>query len=182
MNLSSAATGCFSVALLALLAQIASAARPTAPPVEPLPDVLAFDRFVTVSSPVCQHQPADDCVDVGFAFADADGDGRLSVSELEALRHQIRAWSEWRRPDLTEFELRSIALGLWLVDALGVEALQALYDENRDLYLTRAELLADVTLDERPLGEVLLDPEALDRAAIAARLGLPPALLERLQP
>jgi hypothetical protein len=182
MNLSSAAT-CFSVALLALLAQIASAAGPpAAPPVEPLPDVLAFDRFVTVSSPVCQHQPADDCVDVGFAFADADGDGRLSVSELEALRHQIRAWSEWRRPDLTEFELRSIALGLWLVDALGVEALQALYDEDRDLYLTRAELLADVTLDERPLGEVLLDPDAVDRQAIARRLGALAPFLDQALP
>jgi hypothetical protein len=183
MNLSSAATGCSTVLSLALLAQVALAASPhAAPPVEAAPDVLAFDRFVTISGPVCEHQPADDCVDIGFAFADADGDGRLSVAELEALRHQIRAWSEWRRPDLTEFEARSIGLGLWLVDALGVEALQALYDENRDLHLTRAELLADVTLDDRPLGEVLLDPDAVDRQAIARRLGALAPFLDQALP
>jgi hypothetical protein len=179
----SSPTKSLSVVSLALLAQVALAgAPPAAIANEPPPDVLAFDRFVTISSPVCQHQPADDCIDVAFAFADGDGDGRLSVSELEALRHQIRAWTEWRRPELTAFELRSIALGLWLVNALGVEALQALYDENRDEYLTRAELLADVSLDERPLGEILLDPEAVDRQAIARRLGALAPLLDQALP
>src|ERR687895_960422 len=145
MNPSSAATGCSSVALLALLAQVALAAgSPAARSGEPPADVLAFDRFVTVSGPVCQHQPANDCVDLGFAFADADGDGRLSVGELEALHHQVQAWSEWRRPELSAFEARSIALGLWLVNTLGVRTLQSIYDEDRDDHLSRDELLADV--------------------------------------
>jgi hypothetical protein len=180
MNPSFAATGCSSVALLALLAQVALAAGPPAAPSgEPPADVLAFDRFVTISGPVCQHQPADDCVDLGFAFADADGDGRLSVAELEALHHQVQAWSEWRRPELSAFEARSIALGLWLVNMLGVRTLQSIYDEDRDDHLSRAELLADVNLDERPLGETLLDPAALDRQSIARRLGALAPLLDQ---
>jgi hypothetical protein len=75
-----------------------------------------------------------------------------------------------------------LVLGFVVVEGVGIERLHALYDEDGDGLVDRDELLADVRLDERPLGEVLLDPEAVDRAAIAARLGLPPALLERLQP
>ena len=37
--------------------------------------------------------------------------------------------------------------------------------------MSRSELLSDITLDERPLGEVLRDPKGLDREALAARLG-----------
>jgi hypothetical protein len=69
-----------------------------------------------------------------------------------------------------------------VVDGVGIERLHALYDQDGDGLVDRDELLADVRLDERPLGEVLLDREAVDRVAIAARLGLPPVLLERLQP
>jgi hypothetical protein len=184
MTPSSAATRCRGVALLALLAKIALSTAPSvaATASEPPPDVLAFDRFVTVSDPVCQHQPAGDCVDLGFAFADADGDGRLSVAELEALHHQIQAWSEWRRPELSTFEARSIGLGLWVVNTLGVPALLSLYDEDQDDHLTRAELLADMRLDERPLGEVLLDPDAVDRQSIARRLGALAPLLDQALP
>jgi hypothetical protein len=39
-----------------------------------------------------------------------------------------------------------------------------------------------VRLDDRPLGEILVDRQSVDRAAIAARLGLPPGLVDRLQP
>jgi hypothetical protein len=74
-----------------------------------------------------------------------------------------------------------LALGFLVVDGLGVERLHGLYDVNQDGLVDRDELLADVRLDERPLGEVLLDGEALDRAALAARLGVPPALVDRLR-
>jgi hypothetical protein len=75
-----------------------------------------------------------------------------------------------------------LALGFLLVDGLGVERLHGLYDLDQDGLVRRDELLADVRLDDRPLGEVLLDREALDRAAFAARLGVPQALLDRLRP
>jgi hypothetical protein len=75
-----------------------------------------------------------------------------------------------------------LALGLLLVDSLGLERLHALYDSDADGVVSRSELLADVQLDQRPLAETLLDPAAVDRRAIARRLGLPPALLDRLEP
>ena len=157
----------------------------TAPgPVSPGPGraVLEVDRFVAESGPVCLDRPAAACVEKGFAFADRNDDQGLSVVELEEVRDELRAWAQWRADDLYPTERSLLALGFVVVDGVGIERLHALYDQDGDGLVDRAELLADVRLDERPLGEVLLDPEAVDRAAIAARLGLPPALLERLQP
>jgi hypothetical protein len=153
-------------------------------PVSPGPGraVLEVDRFVAESGPVCLDRPAAACVEKGFAFADCDEDHGLSVVELEEVRDELRVWSQWRADDLYPTERSLLALGFVVVEGVGIERLHALYDQDGDGLVDRAELLADVRLDERPLGEVLLDPEAVDRAAIAARLGLPPALIERLQP
>jgi hypothetical protein len=179
------------VALLALAmvpricAGWAAEAATTAPaPVSPGPGraVLEVDRFVAASGPVCLDRPAAACVEKGWAFADRNEDQGLSVVELEELRDELRAWVQWRADDLYPTERSLLALGFVVVEGVGIERLHALYDQDADGLVDRAELLADVRLDERPLGEVLLDPEAVDRAAIAARLGLPPALLERLQP
>jgi hypothetical protein len=71
-------------------------------------------------------------------------------------------------------------MGLWLVDAVGLDYLHAAYDTDGDGLISRAELLVDVRLDERPIAAVLLDPEAVDHAAIGRRLGLPPSMLDRL--
>jgi hypothetical protein len=155
-----------------------------APPVTPGPgrEVLAFDRFVAASSPVCMYRPAATCVETGWAFADRDHDQALSLDELEEVRDQLRAWTRWRDGDLHPTERSLLALGFVVVDGLGLERLHAVFDQDGDGLVDRDELLADVRLDERPLGEVLLDREAVDRAAIAERLGLPPIVLERLEP
>jgi hypothetical protein len=73
-------------------------------------------------------------------------------------------------------------LGLTLADAIGIGRLLAAYDADGDGLVSRAELLADVALDERPLAEVLRDPQALDRRAVARRLGVLPQLLNPLEP
>lgn len=162
-----------------LLAQSGDAAE-----IRPGPQrqVLVFDRFVASSAPVCQYQPAAACVEAAWRFADQDGDQGLSVAELQDVRDGLRAWAVWRADDLTATERSAFALGFLVVDGLGVERLHGLYDVDRDGLVDRDELLADLRLDERPLGETLLDGEALDRAALAARLGVPPALLDRLRP
>jgi hypothetical protein len=154
----------------------------TAPVPGPDRNVLAVDRFVAASTPVCLYRPAAACVEAGWAFADRDADQGLSVLELEEVRNELRAWAQWRAEDLHPTERSLLALGFLVVEGVGVERLHGLYDQDGDGIVDREELLADVRLDERPLGEVLLDREAVDRAAIAARLGVPPALLERLQP
>ena len=47
--------------------------------------------------------------------------------------------------------------------------------------LTRAEAFSDITLDERPLEEVIKDPQAFDRAAFVKRLGFAGPLLETIE-
>jgi hypothetical protein len=146
----------------------------------PEPPIVAFDRFVHESNPVCQSRSAGDCVTRAWGFADADGDGGLSLEELEALRADLEVWAIWRQAELAAHERSGIAFGLWLVDSIGLDYLHAAYDADHDGLISRSELLADVHLDERPIGTVLLDPAAVDHAAIARRLGLPPSVLDSL--
>jgi hypothetical protein len=163
-----------SLSLLTLLA----AGSPGA--AAPEPPIVAFDRFVTESNPVCQFRRSTECVDFAWRFADTDADQGLSLDELEALRAELEVWAIWRQADLAAHERSGIAFGLWLVDSVGLEYLHGAYDADGNGLISRTELLADVRLDERPITAVLLDPAAVDHAAIARRLGLPPSILERL--
>jgi hypothetical protein len=164
---------------LSLLA-LAAGALPVAGSAAPEPPIVAFDRFITESNPVCQSGRAADCVDLAWGFADADGNEGLSLEELQAIRADLEVWAIWRQADLAPQERSGIAMGLWLVDTVGLDYLHAVYDGDADGLISRAELLADVQLDERPIAAVLLDPEAVDHAAIGRRLGLPPEVLDRL--
>ena len=146
----------------------------------PEPPIVAFDRFVAESNPVCQVQDAAQCVDLAWRFANADDDGGLSLDELGRLRADLEVWAIWRQAELADHERSGIAFGLWLVDSIGLEYLHAAYDADSNGLISRSELLADVHLDQRPIGAVLLDPAAVDHAGIARRLGLPPTILDRL--
>lgn len=170
------------VPLALVLAMLAHGADATEITPGPARQVLMFDRFIARSAAVCQYRPAAECVDVAFAFADQDGDGGLSVAELQDLRDGLRGWAVWRADDLARTERSLLALGFLVVDSVGVARLHSLYDIDRDGLVDREELLADLRLDERPLGELLLDGDALDRAALAARLGLPQSLVDRFRP
>jgi hypothetical protein len=145
-------------------------------------EVLVFDRFVGRSAPVCQYRPAAECVDMAWIFVDRNDDEGLSVEELQELRDSLKDWTVWRADQLSRTEGSLLALGFLVVDSLGVGGLHAIYDADHDGLVSRDELLADVRLDDRPLGEILVDRQSVDRAAIAARLGLPPGLVDRLQP
>lgn len=142
-----------------------------APTVAPSAAVAAFDQFIARSGPLCAKQASGRCVDAGLAFADRDADGRLSVDELESLHREMKAWLAWKGPKLTASERTAASLGVWMIDTAGLPALFDSFDADDDGRLTRSELLADVRLDQRPLGEVLLDPAAVDRSALAGRVG-----------
>jgi hypothetical protein len=86
----------------------------------PEPPIVAFDRFVTESNPVCQSQGATQCVDLAWRFADADEDGGLSLDELGRLRADLEVWAIWRQAELAEVERSGIAFGLWLVDSIAL--------------------------------------------------------------
>ena len=161
---------------LALLALPAAAAATDAGSAQ------AFDRFMSESRPICLQEPAERCVALAWRFADEDGDEGLSLAELAAIRSAFAQWTDRHRDDLTRPERSGIALGFLIVDSLGLERLHALYDEDQDGLLSRGELLADVRLDQRPLGEVLLDPAAVDHRAVALRLGIPPSMVESALP
>ncbi len=168
----------------ALLVLVALAANPgSADGVDGVDgSALAFDRFMRASQPICQQRPAAECVAIAWRFANADGDQGLSVAELIAVRKGLEDWVLRHQDELSQPERSSLVLGLLLVDSIGVEHLHALYDSNHDGLISRSELLADVHLDRRPLGQVLLDPAAVDRPAIARRLGIPLALMDHIQP
>ena len=139
----------------------------------------AFERFLKTSTPVCEKQASARCVDVGWAFADTDHDGTLSLAELETVHRASKEWFAWKADDLPTQERTSVALALAMIDGVGVDQLMRSYDTNGDGKLTRAEALADVHLDDRPLGDVLRDPNGLDRQATARRLGIMGPLVSR---
>ncbi len=153
-------------ALLILTANTGNALEPA-----PTAAIEDFDKFVTGAVPTCQNQPAQICVDTGWTFIDTDTNGGISATEVNALRTTMGDWFAWRQTSLTEQERSALALGLFVADAVGLENLLAGFDANGDGQLTQRELLADVTMDQRPLGEILADPDAVNRDAIAQRLG-----------
>jgi hypothetical protein len=169
---------------LALAACLATGlAVPLAGPAvaEPGSGLERFDRFVRSTAPHCAQRAATWCFEQAFAFADRTGDGRLGLDDLERLRDQLEGWARHNGEHLAMEERAAIQLGLWMVQLVGLERLLDSYDADGDGHLTRDELLADVTLDERPLTELLRDPGAVDYAAIGQRLGAAAMLLDRVQ-
>ena len=72
---------------------------------------------------------------------------------------------------MSKVVLASVLRVVVVIDAVGLDKLVASYDADGDGKLSKKELLTDVRLDGRPLGQVLLDPKAVDRQAVAKRLG-----------
>ena len=150
---------------------------PARPPATP--QILAFDKFMTQSSPVCQKEASQRCVDVGWRYADRNGDKTLSLAEVQAVRAEMGDWLAWKE-GINPREKANVAMGLWVVDSAGLPALFASYDANGDGKLTQAELLADVKLDQRPFGQVLTDEKAVNRQRFSQRLGPLSKLAESL--
>lgn len=148
----------------------------------PSVDVLTFDGFIRATAPVCDRASSTTCFVQAFDHADSDGDSALTVDELRAVRDALEDWALWRDGTLTVQERNGIRLGLWLVDTVGLEQLHQSYDADGDGLISQPELLADVTLDDRPMADVLLDPVAVDRGAVARRLGAWSALLDQALP
>ncbi len=159
-----AGVACFAAALATTAAAATEIALPSSA-------ARGFERFVQASTPICLRQPSAACVAQGWAYADIDDDGGLSGGELSRVENAVRDWYDWRGEDIPSRDRVMMALGLWIVGQIGLENIAATYDADGDGLITREELLADVRLDERPLGRVLLDADAVDRGAIARRLG-----------
>ncbi len=158
--------------LLALLFALPFGISVTVAAEAPTPGAASVQDFLQLSVPICLTAPALDCIDVGWDHVDADFDNHLSVGELNDVKGSVDEWFVWRRNDLTRYERSVISVGLSLLNAIGLERLFASYDADGNGLLDRAELLTDIVeLDARPLGEILTDPRAVDRTAVAQRLG-----------
>ncbi len=165
------------LAILYLAMAAPPAAAQQAQPSAPTASVRDFARFLALASPLCQRQAARSCVDVGWRFADRDRNGRISVAELEDIRLELRDWLRWPDNGIRIHEKRAVQLGLIVVETIGLNRLVESYDAGTDGQLSRKELLSDLTLDGRPLGEILGDSEAVDWNALRGRLGaMAPAL------
>ncbi len=164
-------------AFLAILCLAAAAAPSLAQQSQPKEAVRDFAKFLALASPLCQRQAARRCVDAGWRFADRDRDGRIGVAELEQVRVELRAWLAWPENGIKPHERRGVLIGLIVVETIGLERLVESYDTGTDGQLSREELLSDLRLDGRPLGEILGDSQAVDWDRLRGRLGaLAPAL------
>lgn len=168
------------LALIGLIAGAPPAQAQPAPAKPPTPAVQAFDSFMTQSNPVCQKQSSHRCVDIGWRFADRDRDGTLTLQEVQAVRADMGEWLLWKGGAVPPRERANVAMGLMVVDSAGLPAVFTSYDANGDGRLTKAELFADVRLDDRPLGQVLSDEKSVDRQRFAQRLGPMSKLAEAL--
>ncbi|MDA0218501.1 MAG: hypothetical protein O3B22_02800 [Proteobacteria bacterium] len=144
------------------------------------PDALLVQQLIDGAREPCRTQPAQVCVDIGFWFAASDPDRGLSLDDVVLLRQRLGAWFQAYQETLVPRARTGFGLGFLLADGMTIPKLHGSFDSNGDGYVSQAELLADVTLDQRPLGQVLSDPDAVDRVGLANRLGLPPAMLDQL--
>ena len=163
-------------ALLALGLASTAVAKPPAPPGSD-----EFHKLVAIGSLLCTEAPAQECVDLGWRFADADGDGQLDLEEVGAVRRGFLDWAAEMQGVLSGREAMTLKLARGLLAVVPLSPLFALYDGDSDGKLSQAELLADVELDERPMAKILADGAATDWDAIQARLGRGAALLRLLR-
>lgn len=134
-------------------------------------EVERFDEMVETGGWLCQEAPAQECVDHGWDYADRNGDDRLDKGELQTLREELNGWAEWKNERLSGKDRTRLSVARAIANSLKLDDLIDSYDEDGSGAITRAELLADIELDERPLPEILADKEATDWDAIGKRLG-----------
>ena len=174
-------------AMIGLVTTELAAAPPQAPaaapaPATPAPPATGIDRFLETSVPLCMKAPAVQCIDRGFAYADANKNRKLSLAEVKATQLEVNGWAKANSKHLTPVEREKLIMGLLVIQTVGPEQLFRSYDVDRDGELTREEVTADVKLDKRPLPEILSDPKSVDWDGLAARAGQAAPLLKRLFP
>jgi hypothetical protein len=156
-----------------LWASAASAQQPEEPA-----NSRMVQAFIDRAAEPCATKPAQACIDLGWQFAVAAPKQGMTLADLQTLRERLGAWYDWHKMGMPARSRSSIGLGLLLADGMTMERLHAAFDADHDGKVTQRELFADVKLDNRPLGQVLADPAAVDRMGLARRLGLPPTLIE----
>lgn len=130
-----------------------------------------FADFLATARSYCPRAPAPACVDRLWLFVDRDRDGAIQLAEAETMQRAAQGWSEAVERQGKDEERDVALLALLVVKGVGLPQIFAGFDGNADGGLTRAELLADFRLDQRPFGAIVADREAVDWPSFAARFG-----------
>jgi hypothetical protein len=160
------------------LAQVQPPPQPAAPPAAEPDESKLMQAFVDKATEPCETKPAQVCVDLAWQFAVSQPKQGMTVADLKRLRARLGTWYDWHQKQFPAKTRGSIALGMLMADGMTMERLFAAFDTDHNGLVTQKELLADVKMDNRPLGVVLSDPNAVDRAGFARRLGLPPMMTD----
>lgn len=164
----------FAAAFLALAPSTGAATTPL------IPSSNQFNQLVAIGSLLCTEAPAQDCVEHGWRFTDANRNGSLDVEELTAVRAGFLEWAAEVQESLSGRDRLILNLGRNLLRIVPLTPLFALYDENEDGELSQEELLVDIQMDQRPMSVILADRNATDWNVIRGRLGRGAALLQML--
>ncbi len=144
------------------------------------PDARTVQSFIQETSRTCTSRAARDCIDAGWKFVVVSPQHGLTLPELKSLRQRLGGWFSAYQDVLSPQDRGAVLVGLLMADGIGMERLHKAFDTDRNGRVSQRELLTDVTLDQRSLGAILTDVKAVNRKALATRLGLPPRMIEEL--
>ncbi|MBO6783204.1 MAG: hypothetical protein JJ899_08030 [Alphaproteobacteria bacterium] len=125
----------------------------------------------------CETAPADRCTKTVIGFLDMDGNGGVSLAELEFARTLAAGAVQDRQNRLAEEERGLLGLALIAINAAKLDTVFANFDTDRSGAVAHDELFADFALDNRAFSDVVADPNAVNWQRFADRFGrLGPAL------
>lgn len=149
-----------------------------APAQEGAGEVNTMNGLITGAVDACTRQVAQACVDMGWSFVGLSPSDGLTATHLNEVRRILGVWFEATQNLLPARARTLVGLGMLMFDGRGADRLIAGFDSNGDGTVTQRELLADIRIDERPMSQVIIDPQAVDRESLAQRLELPPGMLQ----
>ncbi len=141
-----------------------------------------FDGFVESVSEICTEQPSTSCAFAVKNFLDADGDGFIVYDEVLAARDDARNSMKSQESKLDPQARGIVAVALLVTQDSQLPGVFSNFDTNGDSRLDEGELFADFTLDDRPFGDVMADPNGVDWQGFTSRFGQAGMLIWGLLP
>lgn len=138
----------------------------------------SFEFLVERAKATCILNAAQECVGLLWAYADTSGDGLISVEESENFLNVMKRWNSTNTEKLRT--RATISMGLATAKVISVDYVIERYDVDGDKMLSPEEALADLRFDQRPLGDLLVDEDAVDRDGLSERFGLAGPVVYRL--